>query len=102
MAWQMEGKTGPCAAFDVGVVGQDTNTMQGASSISGVGTGVGLTLSMDAGMELVVSAGIGAETEVLQVAGSMQAFCSQWQTWVCKAQSSFLLNECALVMTAEV
>ena len=34
------GKTGPCAAFDVDVVGQDMNTMWGVSSNLGVGTGV--------------------------------------------------------------
>ena len=37
---QMEGETRPCVPFDVGVAGQDTNTMWGVSSNSGVGTRV--------------------------------------------------------------
>ena len=44
-AGQTEGKTGLCAACNVGVVGQDMNTMWGVSSNLGVGTGAGLTLS---------------------------------------------------------
>ena len=40
---QMEGKTGPCAAFNVDVVGQDMNTTQGVLSNLGVGIGVHLT-----------------------------------------------------------
>ena len=40
---QTEGKTRLCAAFDVSVAGQDTNTMWGVLSNSGVGTGVHLT-----------------------------------------------------------
>ena len=57
----MEGKTGPCAAVNVDVVGQDMNTMQGVSSILGVGTEVHLTFGagMGTGMELVGSAGMG-------------------------------------------
>ena len=35
-----EWKTEPCAAFDVEVAGQETNTTRGVSSNSGVGTGV--------------------------------------------------------------
>ena len=45
-----EGKTRPCAAFDVGVAGQDMNTMWGVSSNSGVGTGVHLTPQVGAGV----------------------------------------------------
>ena len=46
----MEGKTRPCAAFNVGVAGQDMNTMQGVSSNSGVGTRACLTPQVGAGV----------------------------------------------------
>ena len=46
----MEGKTRPCAAFNVGVAGQNMNTMQGVSSNSGVGTRVCLTPQVGAGV----------------------------------------------------
>ena len=62
----MEGKTGPCAAFDVSVAGQDMNTTQGVSSNSAVGTGVCLT----------PQAGVGVQIK-LWVTGGMQASCSQ-------------------------
>ena len=69
---QTEWKTGPCAAFNVEVVGQDTNTTQGVSSNSGVGTRVHLPFSagVGMGMELVASAGMGMEMNVLGVAGA--------------------------------
>ena len=38
VVWRSEWKTGPCAAFDVEVAGQETNTTQGVSSNSGVST----------------------------------------------------------------
>ena len=60
---QMEGKTGPYAAFDVDVVGQGMNMTRGVSSNLGVGTRAGLTfgVGIGAGTELVVSAGMGVE-----------------------------------------
>ena len=65
-----EGKTGPCAAFNVDVVGQDMNTMWGVLSNLGVGTRVHLTLSVDMGMgtESAVSPGAGMGVRVLWVA----------------------------------
>ena len=45
-----EGKTGPCAAFNVGVAEQDTNTMWGVSSNSGGGTRVHLTSQAGVGV----------------------------------------------------
>ena len=71
-----EWKTEPCAAFDVEVVGQETNTTRGVSSNSGVGTGVRLPFeaSMGMGMEM------GAETNGLGVAGGLRAACSREQT----------------------
>ena len=75
----MEGKTRLCAAFDVGVAGQDMNTMQGVSSNSEVGTRVHLTFSagMGPGMELVASPGTGMGTKALWAAGGLRAACSQ-------------------------
>ena len=77
-----EGKTGPCAAFNVDVVGQDMNTMWGVLSNLGVGTRVHLNFGVGVGMgmELVVSAGTGVGTKVLWVAGGIQASCYQGQT----------------------
>ena len=77
---QSEWKTGPCATFDVGVVGQETNTTQGVSSNSGVGTGVHLPFSMGVrmGTELAVSADMGEELNGLGVAGGLRVACS-WE-----------------------
>ena len=63
----MEWKTGPCAAFDVKVVGQDMNTTLGVSSNLGVGTRVHLPfgVGVGTGTELVVSAGVGTGTNIL-------------------------------------
>ena len=71
-----EWKTGPCAAFDVEVAGQETNTTQGVSSNSGVGTGVRLPFGagMGTGTEM------GAETNRLGVAGGLRAACSRERT----------------------
>ena len=68
--WKIE----PCAAFDVEVAGQETNTTWGVSSNSGVGTGVRLPFgaSMGTGMEM------GAETNSLGAAGGLRAACS-WE-----------------------
>ena len=68
-----EWKTEPCAAFDVEVAGQETNTTRGVSSNSGVGTGVRLPFgaSMGMGMEM------GAETNSLGAAGGLRAACSR-------------------------
>ena len=73
---QLEWKTGPCATFDVEVVGQETNTTWGVSSNSGVGTGVHLPFGagMGTGMEM------GAETNGLGVAGGLRVACSWGQT----------------------
>ena len=73
---QTEWKIGSCEAFNVGVVGQDMNTVWGVMLSSGAGTGAGV----GAGTELVVRAGTDAETEVLQITGGMWAFCSQGKT----------------------
>ena len=42
VVWQSEWKTGPCATFNVEVVGQETNTTRGVLSNSGGGTAVHL------------------------------------------------------------
>ena len=78
----MEWKTGGCAAFDVEVAGQDTNTTWGVLSNSGAGTGMCLPFSvgMGTGMELAVSAGVGLGTNVLWVAGGLRVDCSWGQT----------------------
>ena len=91
---QMEEKTRPCAAFDVGVAGKDMNTMQGVPSNSGVGTRVHLTFSAGMGteMELVASAGTGVGRKALWVAGGLRAAHSQGQIWACKAESSFSIS----------
>ena len=75
---QMEGKTGPCATFNINVAGQDMNTMWGMLSNSGTGTRAGLTFSvgMGTGTELVASAGTGVETNILWIAGGLRATCS--------------------------
>ena len=72
---QMEGKTGPCAAFNVNVAGQDMNMMWGMLSNLGMGTGAGLTFSagMGTGTELVASTGTGVEMKVLWVAEGLRA-----------------------------
>ena len=72
----MEWKTGPCAAFDVEVAGQEMNTTQGVSSNSGVATRVRLPFGagMCMGMER------GAETNGLGVAGGLRAACSRERT----------------------
>ena len=69
-----EWKTEPCAAFDVKVAGQETNTTRGVSLNSGVGTRVHLPFeaSMGTGTEM------GAETNRLGVAGGLRAACS-WE-----------------------
>ena len=64
-----EWKTEPCAAFDVEVAGQETNTTQGVSSNSGVGTGVRLPFEADMGM----GTEMGVETNGLGVAGGLRA-----------------------------
>ena len=69
-------KTEPCAAFDVEVVGQETNTTQGVSSNSGVGTRVRLPFGASMGM----GTEMGAETNSLGVAGGLRAACSQERT----------------------
>ena len=76
---RMEWKTGPCAAFDVEVAGQDTNTTWGVSSNSGAGTRVCLPfgVGMGTGTKLVVSAGMGPGTNILGVAGGLRVACSQ-------------------------
>ena len=73
---QSEWKTGPCAAFDVEVAGQETNTTRGVSSNSGVDTGVCLPFGAGMGM----GTEIGVETNGLGVAGGLRAACSQGQT----------------------
>ena len=73
---RLEWKTGPCAAFDVEVVGQETNTTQGVSSNSGVSTGV--CLPFGAGMGTGTEMGV--ETNCLGVAGGLRAACSRGQT----------------------
>ena len=72
VVWQSEWKTGPCAAFDVEVVGQEMNT----TSNSGVGTGVHLPFGAGMGMGME----IGAEMNDLGVAGGLRAACSRGQT----------------------
>ena len=74
VVWWTEWKTGPCAAFNVEVVGQDTNTTWDVSSNSGVGTGVHLPfgVGMGMGMELAASAGVGMGTNILGVAGGLR------------------------------
>ena len=69
-----EWKTGPCAAFDVEVVGQETNTTQGMSSNSGVSTRVCLPFRAGMGM----GTEMGVETNGLGVAGGLRAACS-WE-----------------------
>ena len=73
---RLEWKTGPCATFDVKVVGQEMNTTQGVSSNSGASTGVCLPFGagMGTGMEM------GVETNCLGVAGGLRAACSRGQT----------------------
>ena len=68
-----EWKTGPCAAFDVEVAEQETNTTRGVSSNSGVGTEVCLPFGagMGTGTEM------GAEMNGLGVAGGLRAACSR-------------------------
>ena len=68
-----EWKTEPCAAFDVEVVGQETNTTQGVSSNSGVSTGVRLPF----GASIGTGTERGAETNGLGVAGGLRAACSR-------------------------
>ena len=77
-----EGKTGPCAAFNVDVVGQDMNTMRDVSSNLGVGTGVHLPFGVGVGMgmELGVGAGVGTGVNILWVAEGLRVACSQGQT----------------------
>ena len=72
---QTEGKSKPCAAFNVSVAGEDMNTMWGVLSNSGVGTKVHLNFGagMGIGMELVVSAGEGTGTKALWAAGGLRA-----------------------------
>ena len=55
-----EGKTGPCAAFNVHVVGQDMNTTRDVLSKLGGGSGAHLTFGagVGTGTELVGSAGV--------------------------------------------
>ena len=79
---QIEGKPGPCAAFNVSMVGQDMNTTRGVSSNSGVGTRVHLPFGADVGtgMDLVVSAGMGVGMKVLWVAGGLTGACSWGRT----------------------
>ena len=74
VVWQLEWKTGPCAAFNVEVAGQEMKTTQGVSSNSGVSTRVCLPFGagMGTGMEM------GAETNGLGVAGGLRAACS-WE-----------------------
>ena len=67
-----EWKTGPCAALDVKVAGQETNTTQGVSSNSGVGTGVHLPFRVGIGMGMEM----GVETNSLGVAGGLRVACS--------------------------
>ena len=69
-------KTGPCVAFDVKVAGQETNTTQGVSSNSGVGTRVHLPFGAGIG----TGTEMGAETNNLGVAGGLRVACSQGQT----------------------
>ena len=73
---RLEWKTGPCAAFDVKVAGQETNTTRGVPSNSGVSTRVHLPFGAGIGMrtERVV------ETNSLGVAGGLRAACSRGQT----------------------
>ena len=73
---RLEWKTGPCAAFNVKVAGQEMNTTQGVSSNSGVGTRVRLPFGagMGTGMEM------GVEMNGLGVAGGLRVACSQGQT----------------------
>ena len=71
---RLEWKTEPCAAFDVEVAGQETNTTRGVSSNSGVGTGVRLPFGASMGM----GTEMGVETNGLGVAGGLRAACS-WE-----------------------
>ena len=73
---RLEWKTGPCAAFNVEVAGQETNTTRGVSSNLEVSTGVCLPFGagMGTGMEM------GAETNGLGVAGGVRVACSRGQT----------------------
>ena len=82
VVWPLEWKTGPCATFNVEVVGQETNTTQGVSSNSGVSTGVCLPfgVGMSMGTELVASAGMGEGTNSFGVAGGLRVACSREQT----------------------
>ena len=75
VVWQLEWKTGPCAAFDVKVVGQETNTTWGVSSNSGVSTRVRLAFRAGMGMGMEM----GVETNGL-VAGGLRVACSREQT----------------------
>ena len=76
VVWQSEWKIEPCAAFDVEVAGQETNTTWGVSSNSGVGTRVRLPFGAGMGM----GTERGAETNGLGVAAGLRAACSQGQT----------------------
>ena len=73
VVWQFERKTGPCAAFDVKVAGQETKTTRGVSSNSGVSTRV--RLPFGAGMGMVTE--VGVEMNSLGVAGGLRVACSQ-------------------------
>ena len=73
---RLEWKTGPCAAFNVEVAGQETNTTRGVSSNLEVSTGVCLPFGAGMGMGMEM----GAETNGLGVAGGLRAACSQGQT----------------------
>ena len=64
-----EWKTEPCAAFDVEVAGQETNTTRGVSSNSGVGTRVHFPFRAGMGM----GTEMGAEMNGLGVAGGLRA-----------------------------
>ena len=77
-----EQKTGLCAAFNVKVVRQDTNTTRGVSSNLGVGTRVHLPfcVGMGTGMELAVRADMGMGMNVFGVACGLRAACSWGRT----------------------
>ena len=70
---RLEWKTGPCAAFNVKVVGQETNTTRGVSSNSAVGTRVHFPFRAGMGMGTEME----AEMNGLGVAGGLRVACSQ-------------------------
>ena len=76
VVWRLEWKTGPCAAFDVEVAGQEMNTTRGVSSNLGVGTGV--CLPFGAGMGTGTEIGVGMNG--FGVAGALKAACSWGRT----------------------